>query len=134
MATDELLDHEYDGILEYDNPCPGWWTLLFWGTVVFSVLYFVFFHLGSSGWTLAEAYQQAMADDTKLRFEEIGILKPDEPTLLKYMGQPEWLAVGEATFTLNCQSCHAPDGSGLIGPNLTDDYYRTSKSWPTSLR
>ena len=42
-----LTDHEYDGIREYDNPCPTWWHMIFFGTAVFSVLYFVFFHLGS---------------------------------------------------------------------------------------
>ena len=38
MAHDQLLDHEYDGIQEYDNPCPGWWHAIFWLTVLFSVV------------------------------------------------------------------------------------------------
>jgi cytochrome c oxidase cbb3-type subunit 3 len=29
-----------------------------------------------------------------------------------------------SVFLTNCQSCHGPDGSGLVGPNLTDDFYR----------
>ena len=32
-----LLDHEYDGIREYDNPTPGWWVMLFILTIIFSV-------------------------------------------------------------------------------------------------
>jgi cytochrome c oxidase cbb3-type subunit 3 len=36
---DRLLDHEYDGIQEYDNPMPRWWTFLFWVTIVFAALY-----------------------------------------------------------------------------------------------
>ena len=47
MARDELLDHEYDGIQEYDNPCPGWWHAIFWLTVLFSAAYFLFFQVGS---------------------------------------------------------------------------------------
>ena len=38
MAHDQLLDHEYDGIQEYDNPCPGWWHAIFLLTVLFSVV------------------------------------------------------------------------------------------------
>ena len=26
---DRILDHEYDGIREYDNPMPRWWVILF---------------------------------------------------------------------------------------------------------
>jgi hypothetical protein len=34
---DRLLAHEYDGIEEYDNPLPGWWSWIFVATIVFSV-------------------------------------------------------------------------------------------------
>jgi len=30
------------------------------------------------------------------------------------------LATGKTIFTSTCATCHQPDGSGLIGPNLTD--------------
>jgi cytochrome c oxidase cbb3-type subunit 3 len=124
MANDQLLDHEYDGIREYDNPCPGWWRLLYLATVLFSIVYFLFFHVGTAGWTLSDSYQAAVSDDLKLRFAEIGVLKADEPTLLLYMNKPDWLAVGASVFAANCKSCHGADGSGMIGPNLTDDYYK----------
>jgi len=128
---DPLLEHEYDGIREYDNPCPAWWHVIFLGTVVFSILYFVFFHVGPSmgtnGWTLDEAYSDDVADNLKLQFKDLGDLKVDEPTVLKYMNEPDWLAIGAAVFKTNCKSCHGADGSGLIGPNLTDDYYKNVK-------
>ncbi|MFN9977437.1 MAG: cbb3-type cytochrome c oxidase N-terminal domain-containing protein, partial [Phycisphaerae bacterium] len=38
-ARDHLSDHEYDGIREYDNPTPGWWHLIFIGSVFFSIMY-----------------------------------------------------------------------------------------------
>ncbi len=33
------------------------------------------------------------------------------------------LAKGKEIFQKNCVSCHGPQGQGLIGPNLTDDYW-----------
>ena len=36
---DRLLEHNYDGIQEFDNPMPRWWVWIFWATIVFSVLY-----------------------------------------------------------------------------------------------
>ena len=128
---DALLDHEYDGIREYDNPTPAWWHAIFLGTIAFSVLYFVFFHIGPSagtnGWTPEEALEEATADNLKLQFKDLGDLQVDEPTVLKYMNEPDWLAIGAAVFKTNCKSCHGADGSGLVGPNLTDEYYKNVK-------
>ena len=125
---DQLLDHEYDGIREYDNPCPTWWHALFLGSVVFSLIYFAFYHMGTQGGTLSDAHDAALANNLKLRFAEIGELKPDEATLLKYMGQPDWLAVGVSVYKTHCKSCHGEDGVGAVGPNLTDDLYKNVKT------
>lgn len=128
---DALLDHEYDGIREYDNPTPAWWHVIFLGSVVFSVLYFAFFHIGpsigSNGWTLQQAHEEAMADNLTLQFKDLGDLQVDEATVLKYMNEPDWLTVGASVYKTHCKSCHAADGSGLVGPNLTDDQYKNVK-------
>ena len=33
MDNELLTDHAYDGIQEYDNPLPGWWTYTFVATI-----------------------------------------------------------------------------------------------------
>ena len=33
------------------------------------------------------------------------------------------LDAGKKVFTTMCAACHAPDGGGTVGPNLTDDYW-----------
>ena len=33
------------------------------------------------------------------------------------------LAEGKEIFVKNCVACHAADGGGIVGPNLTDDYW-----------
>ena len=42
---DILLHHEYDGIRELDNVLPPWWVWLFYGTVIWSVVYIVNVHV-----------------------------------------------------------------------------------------
>ena len=44
-TTNELLDHDFDGIQEYDNDLPGWWKALFWITIVFAIIYVPYYHL-----------------------------------------------------------------------------------------
>jgi len=33
------------------------------------------------------------------------------------------LGQGQQVFTTYCAPCHRPDGGGLVGPNLCDDYW-----------
>jgi mono/diheme cytochrome c family protein len=46
---DEVFEHEFDGIQEYDNDLPGWWKKLFYGTIIFAVLYLLHFHVFGTG-------------------------------------------------------------------------------------
>ncbi|GBE30482.1 Cbb3-type cytochrome c oxidase subunit CcoP2 [bacterium BMS3Bbin04] len=46
---DELLDHNYDGIREFDNDLPGWWTWLFILSIIFSFFYMAYFHVLGAG-------------------------------------------------------------------------------------
>lgn len=119
-----LLDHEYDGIREYDNPTPGWWHLIFAGSVLFGVVYFSFFTFSPMAWTPQSALAAAQTREFQRLFAEIGELAPDEPTIRSLMGDEKWMAVAQGLFATNCVSCHGPEGQGLVGPNLTDDAYK----------
>lgn len=125
--TSHLLDHEYDGIHEYDNPTPGWWTWLFIVTVVLCFPYTVMYHYGDWGWNMHEAHTREVAFDLKRQFGAIGDLKGDEATLLKYMNDPKWMTVGQIVYRTNCVQCHGTEGQGLVGPNLTDQNYKNVK-------
>ena len=46
LENPKATGHEYDGITEYDNPMPRWWTLIYWGTFWFSLAYL--FHYSRS--------------------------------------------------------------------------------------
>lgn len=118
-----LLDHDCDGIREYDNPMPFWWSALFWGSIVFSVPYFAFYHAGGIGTSLSEDYDTEVGEFYELQAAKLGNLKPDEATILALSTDKQKLLAGQNMFRTNCATCHAPDGGGKTGPNLTDDFY-----------
>ena len=65
-AFDKLLDHDYDGIKEYDNPLPGWWKWLWILTILFSFVYFPFYHIyGAPGVLAALALKSRRPVPTK---------------------------------------------------------------------
>ena len=125
-VNDPMTGHVYDGIQEYDNPLPGWWTLLFYLTIVFSGCYY-FVSLIRSDWIdTNQKYAAAVTREQERLFAELGDLEPDRATLISFIEDEEkakWLRVGEAIFQTNCVSCHGRKGEGISGPNMTDDHY-----------
>ena len=118
-----ILDHDCDGIREYDNPMPFWWSAIFWVTILFSLPYFVFYHLGGVGTSLSEDYETEVGAFYEVQAAKLGNLKPDEATILALSTDRQKLLAGQNMFKANCATCHAPDGGGKTGPNLTDDFY-----------
>ena len=121
--SDVALGHAYDGIREYDNPMPFWWSAIFWVTILFSLPYFVFYHLGGVGTSLSEDYETEVGAFYEVQAAKLGNLKPDEATILALSTDRQRLMAGQNMFKANCATCHAPDGGGKTGPNLTDDFY-----------
>lgn len=119
-----LTGHAFDGIQEYDNPLPGWWKWLFIATIVFSLLYWPYYHFGAPGRSASERFSVAIAENMRLQFAEIGELQPNEATLVKMMYDDGWVKFGESVYRANCASCHGLDGGGIVGPNLADDHYK----------
>jgi len=96
------------------------------GTVVFSVLYFVFFHIapaaGTNGWTLDEAYEENVAENLKLQFRDLGDLQVDEATVLKYMqnrsGWPLDVGLQDALQVVPRRQRQRPGGAESDGRQL----------------
>lgn len=120
-VTDRVLEHEYDGIREYDNPMPRWWLLTFAGTVIFSVVYL--FNVGpvGNGAGRVADYEAEMAKQLKLH--PVTVSDVSDATLLGLSKDASVVEAGKKVFTTNCASCHGPLAGGLIGPNLTDEYW-----------
>lgn len=118
------LDHNYDGIKELDNSLPPWWLYMFYATIIFGAVYLVRYHmLGGDNQVMEyeKAVAQAKRDlDAYRSISKEAIIDAETVTVST---DPADLKRGKAVFNLNCAACHAPDGGGGIGPNLTDKYW-----------
>ena len=122
---DHLLEHNYDGIQEYDNPMPRWWVYIFWATIVFSVLYWLNVPgIGIGKGRIANYNREIAAAAAAAAQYDAAQPKAASPEQLTAMTKDgSVLASGKQTFTQNCAACHRADAGGQIGPNLTDDYW-----------
>ena len=119
-----LMDHEFDGIRELDNNLPPWWVWMFYATIAFSVIYIFNYHIIGTADLQIEAYENNMAQaETEVQqYLESMAMNVDE-TNVTFMEDASDISNGKELFNSNCITCHAENGGGDIGPNLTD------KSW-----
>jgi len=118
-----VTGHVYDGIEEYDNPTPGWWTWIFAVSIAFSAVYFLFVMLAGGQLSPLGFYERDLTADAQRQFAQLGDIKSDPASILTMSTDDKLLRVGGAIFQGNCAACHGLDGAGLTGPNLTDNYY-----------
>jgi cytochrome c oxidase cbb3-type subunit 3 len=121
-SKDRLLEHSYDGIQEYDNPMPRWWLMTFAATIIFSAIYVVNIGPVGNGKGRIADYEADMKAFALAHPAPSGSdVTPER--LLALTKDHEALEEGKKTFVANCSPCHRPDAGGLIGPNLTDNYW-----------
>jgi cytochrome c oxidase cbb3-type subunit 3 len=118
-----LLEHEYDGIREYDSPMPRWWVMAFWATFFFSIGYTVHYHFTGHGKSVAEDYEDDLRIARAERAKQTLAEAPSELALGALMADPDLMQDAKVVFAERCAVCHAAEGQGLIGPNLTDDHF-----------
>lgn len=132
-ASDEpheapVLDHEYDGIREYDNPLPRWWVWMWVASIVFSIGYFFQYHVSHNGMSVAAGYEQDMAEAREAQAKQSLAEPVSEDSLAKLMADPALMVDAKSLFGLRCSPCHGANGQGVIGPNLTDDSWIHGKA------
>ena len=119
LTNERLIkDHVYDGIRELDNDLPPWWKWLFIITVVFGVVYLIRL------WVF-QASDLIQEEEFKKEMAQAASMAPAQPENLPMapLTSEEDLKAGKEIFEANCAVCHLADGGGLVGPNLTDDYW-----------
>lgn len=121
-SIDQERSHAFDGITEYDNSLPRWWLWTLYLSSAFAVWYVFHFHFWTGELTRQDAirfeHEKALAkeaDKNKVKTEdELRLMSKD----------PEIIAKGKALMPKTiCFTCHGPELTGLIGPNLRDKYW-----------
>ncbi|MGK9368185.1 cbb3-type cytochrome c oxidase N-terminal domain-containing protein [Melioribacter sp. Ez-97] len=118
-----LLGHDYDGIRELDNRVPPWFQILFYGTIIWAAGYLINYHIIGDGQVQLNEYKYEI-EQAKLQREILiksGAFINEET--VSFVDDAATLSEGKEIFVKNCASCHGQNGEGLIGPNLTDDYW-----------
>lgn len=123
QEADVMLDHNYDGIRELDNVLPPWWVYLFYGCVVFAIVYLVRFHIVGD-YTQKEEYEMAM-NEAKLEHEKYLIANPILVNVdnVELLTDATSISEGKKIFSESCIACHGANLQGGIGPNLTDKHW-----------
>jgi len=121
LTNDRLIKgHDYDGIRELDNDLPPWWKWLFYLTIAFSIIYSIrLFVFKAPDLIQADEYKNEMAS-YKASNASANTGKTFE---VKLLTDDASLAKGSETWHKICAACHLADGGGLVGPNMTDDYW-----------
>ncbi|TDO24814.1 cbb3-type cytochrome c oxidase N-terminal domain-containing protein [Pedobacter duraquae] len=122
-----IMEHKFDGISELNNPTPAWFMVLFYGTIIVAVLYMCNYEFLGFGKTQEEEYiaEVEQANNDKLVFlaspanaksavNENNIVQSKDPAML---------SAGAGLFQSRCTPCHGAHAEGIVGPNLTDEYW-----------
>lgn len=124
---DIMMEHKFDGIAELDNPTPAWFMVLFYGTIIFAVIYMFSYHVFGFGKLQEEEYamelQQAEADKIAFLQKPGSAGKQVNENNVAQSTDKDVLLKGAALFKTVCTPCHGEHGEGGVGPNLTDEYW-----------
>jgi len=131
----ETTGHEWDGIEELNNPLPRWWLWTFYATIVWALIYTIFFPAwplitGATPGVLGFSTRANVATEIarvekanapmrdRLVAADLTAIK-DDPELLQFA-----TSAGAAVFRTNCSQCHGSGAAGVQAtgyPNLLDD-------------
>ncbi len=118
LTNEKLIkDHVYDGIRELDNDLPPWWKWLFYITIIISVIYLNrLFIFEADDLVQLKEYENEMA-------KAAANAPVEEAFELVLLEDSKSLEAGKEIWDKNCSACHLVSGAGIVGPNITDDYW-----------
>ena len=82
--VDEVFQHSFDGIQEFDNELPGWWKWLFYLSIVFAVVHMLHYHVFGTGDSSRVEYLKELNPDYSSTLDAAsgGLLTPYQSPFL----------------------------------------------------
>jgi len=124
---DLVMEHSFDGITELDNPTPAWFMVLFYGTIIFAIVYLLNYHVFDWAPLQEEEYvielQQAEEAKTAMLLKPGNAANKINENNVEQSTDPAVLQAGANLFKTACAACHGEKAEGLVGPNLTDEFW-----------
>jgi len=148
----QTTGHAWDGdIQEFNNPLPNWWLWSFYATVVFAVVYWIFYpawpvggsyttgvmneitFVDSDGtektthWNTRALLLKDLQEGKSATLSREYLEKVRDADYQTILGDAEMMAftrsMAVGLFGDNCMPCHGAGGAGVMGlfPNLADD-------------
>ncbi|NNF66197.1 MAG: cytochrome-c oxidase, cbb3-type subunit III [Gammaproteobacteria bacterium] len=124
-GDNETMGHVWDGNLqELNQPLPLWWLMLFYGTIIFGVVYLLLYpalgnYKGLLGWTQIGQYETELRQ-ARNRYGDI-YDRLATMTIEELAQDEQALGIGHRLYVNNCSICHGSDARGAATfPNLTD--------------
>lgn len=118
-----LIDEDYDGIQELNNTVPPWFNVLFLATIIFAIVYLLDYHVFKTGKLPLQEYNDEVRAAELQREELIRTGAFINESNVAFLKDAESLSEGKNIYTINCIPCHGGKGEGIVGPNLTDEYW-----------
>jgi len=119
-----LMEHTYDGIAELDNPTPPWFMYLFYSTIIFGLIYGIYYHVYQDGNIQETEYKTevALAEKAREAYMKQFAHSVNENNVTASTVSKD-LTEGFQIYSTNCVACHGDKGQGGVGPNLTDKFW-----------
>jgi len=102
-AEGELADESWDDIGEYKNPVPFGWAIMFLGTMIWGMWYFLAGYPVNAYSQIGE-YNEDVAEHNKKFEAEYASIKGER-----------LIAMGESVFLAECKVCHGLAADGIDG-------------------
>lgn len=118
-SDEPIRDHVFDGIQEYDKRLPNWWLWTLYLAMIFGAGYWFYYQFPMEHESSQQRVDRAINEIALTSAKSSGAELSDDQlwTLSK---DPEALKAGRDIFQTTCASCHMPDLTGKIGPDLKD--------------
>ena len=116
----DAIVHRYDDIEEEDNYMPRWWLGILFATIVFGFGYWFVYHTLHQLPDPLTEYRDEVTELKKARAAQNPI---SDEAILELAKDPAQVEEGHKVYLSTCVACHAQEGQGLVGPNLTDKYW-----------